>query len=43
MHNIADRLEEGILVGADRVLSSIGQEILGQSFDRAYFNTNPTH
>ena len=27
----------------DRVLSSIGQEILGQSFDRAYFNTHPTH
>ncbi|MEH2317716.1 acyl-CoA dehydrogenase family protein [Nostoc sp.] len=26
----------------DRVLSSIGQEILGQSFDRAYFNTHPT-
>jgi alkylation response protein AidB-like acyl-CoA dehydrogenase len=28
---------------SDRVLSSIGQEILGQSFDRAYFNTHPTH
>lgn len=28
---------------SDRVLSSIGGEILGQSFDRAYFNTHPTH
>jgi alkylation response protein AidB-like acyl-CoA dehydrogenase len=28
---------------SDRVLSSIGQEILGQSFDRAYFKTHPTH
>ncbi len=27
---------------SDYVLSSIGQEILGQSFDRAYFNTHPT-
>ncbi|QYX32768.1 acyl-CoA dehydrogenase family protein [Sphaerospermopsis torques-reginae] len=27
---------------SDHVLSSIGQEILGQSFDRAYFNTHPT-
>jgi alkylation response protein AidB-like acyl-CoA dehydrogenase len=27
----------------DRVLSSIGGEILGQSCDRSYFNTHPTH
>lgn len=27
---------------SDRVLSSIGQEILGQSFDRAYFKPQPT-
>ena len=27
---------------SDRVLSSIGREILGESFDRAYFNTHPT-
>ncbi|AFZ11691.1 Acyl-CoA dehydrogenase type 2 domain protein [Crinalium epipsammum PCC 9333] len=28
---------------SDRVLSSIGGEILGQSSDRAYFNTHPIH